>query len=111
MSLIRIYGNVKSKRLDDYGNVHVSLDVKESYVVNHINNIRNLGDHKLRTDTFMIKKKRPLSCVNDYDLALSCSQNDRVVLCAYELFDFKDNPVNRYDVVNFDVSYQTCPYI
>lgn len=103
MSLIRIYGDVKSKRLDDYGNVHVSLNVKESYVVNHVNNVRNLGDHKLRTDTFMIKKARPLSCVNDYDLALSCSQNDSVVLCAYELFDLKDNAVNKYDVVYFNL--------
>ena len=114
---IVFYGRVKSKRFDEFGHCYIGLDIENSYKTSHINNIENIESHKPRCDEFKIINDRPLSCVNDIDLAkhdrpLSCVDDidlakhselgDRVVIKACELYDLNGIPVNYYHTLSFD---------
>lgn len=99
---IVFYGRVKSKRFDEFGHCYIGLDIEDSYKTSHINNIENIESHKPRCDEFKIINDRPLSCVNDIDLAKHSELGDRVVIKACELYDLNGIPVNYYHTLSFD---------
>lgn len=101
MALIRFEGTVKSKRFDEYENCYVTIDITECYEELYIGSVKKVGEHTPRCNEFKIENKRPLSCVNDIDLAISAEIGIRAEIEAYELFDMKGKPVNRYQTVEF----------
>lgn len=101
MALIRFEGTVKSKRFDKYENCYVTIDITECYEELYLESVEKVGEHTPRTNEFKIVNERPLCCVNRIDLAISSVPGDVVEIEAYELFDMKGNPVNRYQVVNY----------
>jgi hypothetical protein len=105
MALIRFDGKLKSKRFDEFGNCFVTIDIDECYKENYRGGLKNIGEHIPRCNEFKIENKRPLSCVNDIDLAINADIGVRTVIEAYELFDMKGKPVNRYQTVEFSAWY------
>ena len=105
MALIRFEGTVKSKRFDEYENCYVTIDITECYEELYKGSVKKVGEHTPRCNEFKIVNERPLSCVNDIDLAISADIGVRTVIEAYELFDMKGKPVNRYQTVEFSTRY------
>lgn len=99
MSCVTFIGQLKSKRFDEYGNCFLALDIDTCYK-ERIPSYYGTEPHTPRCDEFRIVNKRPLSCVNDIDLAANCDIGQRLRIQARELFDAKDNPVNRYQVIS-----------
>lgn len=102
MGLIRFEGTVKSKRFDEYGNCYIGLNIHDCYAISHINNVTNIGAHVPRCNEFKIINERPLSCVNNIDIARYSDIGDYVTIKAYELYNTHNVPVNMYHTVELN---------
>lgn len=100
MAVVQFKGSVIHKRSDLKGNVYLTLNITESYLLKHIHSIEKLDDHVPRTNVFFIRNEKPLSCVNNIDIANGCELGDCVTIKAYGLYDLRGKPVNNYGVVD-----------
>lgn len=100
MAIVIFEGILSSKRFDDFGNCFLSLDIKDSYYIPHIHSIERANSHTPRTCEFGITNSRPLSCINDIDIARCVQTGDSITIKAYELFNMAGIPVNRYSVID-----------
>lgn len=102
MAIVIIKGTLASKRFDKVGNCFLTLDIKDSYYIPHIHSIERANSHTPRTNEFGIANARPLSCINDIDIARCAQIGDSITIKAYELFNMAGIPVNKYSVIDLD---------
>lgn len=102
MAVVRFKGLVTHKQINSKGNVYLTLKINESYILRHIHSIEKLVDHVPRTNVFFIRNEKPLTCVNNVDIANGCKIGDCVTIKAYELSDLNGKYVNNYDVIDLD---------